>query len=70
MEWVKGMGKGEWVKGMDSALGWVVFVGPAAGGAPAPPRVGVWGCLLPAALPGSRPAFITRRLARGRLCGA
>jgi hypothetical protein len=61
MEWVKGMGKGEWVKGMDSALrlSWVVWPGSGGPGGP-PPRVFVelYG---PATEPGSRPASVNLR---------
>ena len=32
MGWVKGMGKGEWVKGMESALRLSWFVRPGSGG--------------------------------------
>jgi len=37
MEWVKGMGKGEWVKGMESALRLSWFVRPGSGGPGGPP---------------------------------
>jgi hypothetical protein len=37
MEWVKGMGKGEWVKGMESALRLSLFVRLGRGG-PGGPR--------------------------------
>jgi hypothetical protein len=37
MEWIKGMGKGEWVKGMESALRLSLFVRRGSGGPGGPP---------------------------------
>jgi hypothetical protein len=57
MEWVKGMGKGEWVKGMESALRLSLFVIPAGAGLAARPCVSCVWALCFWAQPGRRPVL-------------
>ena len=57
MGWVKGMDKGEWVKGMESALRLSLFVIPAVAGLSARHCVSCMRVLCFWAQPGSRPVL-------------
>jgi hypothetical protein len=70
MGWVKGMGKGEWVKGMESALRLSLFVIPAGAGLAARPCVSCVWALCFWAQPGRRQVSrVTLRLIRRRMSG-